>query len=438
MTKAKRAAPKKGRRIVVDNSARNLPQHPIIQAKVDTLHSILLESESGKQGRYQDLLDDLSERDDRVRAVCNTRALALSGKKWAITAPRGYGQDKEAIRVAEGVSDIVARIPDWGRTVAEFSSGILRGYSVSEAEWINDGKQVVPRYHWIHPRNFGHDEMAELRYVTSPYVMPNTGELLSTYGEHKFVVHSPNGGWAGTATRRGAMRAVIFASYVKRFGVRFWLVAAERFGQPAPYIIVPEGADDLYTEATKILKGLTADWQAVLTKGMEVKALEGSTTFNADVHRGLTEFANTSIAICVLGQNLSTEVASGGSYAAGKTQEGVRQDYLSADAIELASTIRTQVLAPIVYYNFGEGAPVPEFEFQLAQKATKEIFAYHIEAGAVTFDEVRDSLGLPPLPDGAGAKLIPPASFGPIAQAQGAAQAASQVAPSAPAPPPAP
>lgn len=421
------SGPPTGRATRTPSRWKRLQQHPLVGATPEQLHSILLDSESGRMARYQDLLDDMAERDERVGAVATTRALALAGKRWSVAPPRGFGQDKEALRVAEGVSDILARSPSFPRLVADLATGILRAYSVVENEWgrDSDGRTVPMAWHWLHPTRFAFDDTLELRHCERSDVWP--GRPLSDYGPDKFIIHSPTAGWATYGPRKGALRRCIFPSFTKRFGIRWWLVGAERFGNPAPFIKMATGNEELVDDAKEMLKALTVDWQAVIDEAMELDTVPGSGTYTGEIHGRLVDLSNTSISIAVLGQNLSTEVSSGGSYAAGKSQETVRQDYLAADALELAATLRTQLIEPIVRYNW-PGAPVPEFEFQLIQKQAKEIFAYHIEAGVVTVDEVRESLGLAPLPDGQGAKLIIPATFGATAQAQASAQAAKPFA----------
>jgi hypothetical protein len=47
---------------------------------------------------------------------------------------------------------------------------------------------------------------------------------------------------------------------------------------------------------------------------------------------------------------------------------------------------------------------VPAPEIPESASSTAEIFAYHIDAGVVTLDEVRSKLGLPPMPNGMGTK----------------------------------
>lgn len=381
--------------------------HPLVGADVGKIQAILLAAFSGRPGQLMDLYDDARDRDARLDAVCRIRTLALVGRPWSVKPPRGMETDPVAKFVAEQVSDIIAGVEEWELAVGFIADGILRGYSVTEIIWGVDrqGRVVPQELKWRHPNRFAFDE--QMRIVKYDYGDPYPGVRLDSFGEYKFIVHSPTSGRAAYPMRRGALLGTVFPALTKRYGLRWWLKAAERFGQPLPYVKLPQGAGpQLKEEALAMLRHIHADWEAVVWGGIELGTFPGSGGKQGETHQALVELINREVAIAILGQNLTTEV-DGGSLAATEAHNLVRQDLLAADAMEIAATIRRHLIQPIVEYNW-PGAPVPLYEMQLTAKKTKEIFAYHMQFGVVTIDEVRDSLGLPPLPNGMGTGLIEP------------------------------
>lgn len=386
-------------------------QHPLIGADVNRIAAAFLSAFRGQPQILRDLEDDARDRDSRLDAICRTRVLAIQSRRWSIKPLND--DDKEGKVLAQRATRIIREIPGWRTRVGEFADGILRGTSLSELEWfINLRAEVaINGIHWVHPNRIRLDDGMRMQ-ICEPGNGSSTGTPLESFGPDKFVLHSPNAGRAAYITRRGVLLSCMLPALTKRYGLKWWLSAAERFGQPAPVIRVPDGSDDAIVEkAEEMLRQLTADWQAVLSKGMELDAVAGSTgQFTGEVQARLVELVNTDYAIQILGQNLTTETK-GGSFAAAQVQDYVRQDILAADLSELDDTITAQILEPIVRYNWPGAGPLV-YETEVTAKASKEIYAYHIQAGVVTPDEVRAGLGLEALPNGEGAKLIQPVVTG--------------------------
>lgn len=368
--------------------------HPIQGNDVQKLVATLIESEQGNMSRLMPLYDDMRERDPRLDAVCRTRVLALTGKEYVLRPPVGMEQDADALEAVERMTRALSVLPSITQLIAQLMDGALRGYSVVEMEWgLRDGMRVPVELYWRDPSRFAFDDQMVIHRSDTEDPWP--GIPLSAFGPDRFIIHSPSGGRACYVTRRGALRPCMWPSMTKRYGLRWWLVAAERFGQPAPILKVPDGDDNLFDDAADMLRGLSEDWQAVITEGMELEQLPGSGNFTGELHHSMVELANTEMAVAILGQNLSTEVQ-GGSYAAAKVHDAVRLDYLAADASELADTLRRDLLEPIMRYNWPD-LPTPIWEFTLVQPETADVQEWHILGGIVSVNEARESLGFSPL-----------------------------------------
>ena len=387
--RARRVAPR-GTVMGIPKLGVNSFLHPIQGNDVQNLVSTLIESEQGNMSRLMPLYDDMRERDPRLDAVCRTRVLALTGKDWTLRPPAGMERDASALEAVERMTRALSLLPSITQLIAQLMDGALRGYSVVEMEWgMRDGVHVPVELYWRDPSRFAFDDQMVIHRSDTGDAWP--GIPLSDFGPDRFIIHSPSGGRACYVTRRGALRPCLWPSMTKRYGLRWWLVAAERFGQPAPILKVPDGDDNLFDDAADMLRGLNEDWQAVITEGMELELLPGSGNFTGELHSKMVDLANTEMAVAILGQNLSTEVQ-GGSYAAAKVHDAVRLDYLAADASELADTLRRDLLEPIMRYNW-PGLPVPNWQFTLVQPETAEVQEWHVLGGVVSINETREALG---------------------------------------------
>ena len=269
------------------------PTHPLVGAGVAQIERALLDSEMGRMEMLMDLYEDMRERDGRLDSVCRTRVLAVAGKRWNIKPSDDLIDDPRAQKVADQIASILGAVEELPLVMGQLMDGVLRGYAVQEIEWGTDdrGRAVPTRLHWIHPGRFNFTgEMELAKYDPGEDIYPGTP--LSDFGPDRFIVHMPHAGRSTYPVRRGALRSTIFPTLTKRYGLRWWLRAAERFGQPAPYITVPPGAEEVRTAAEQVLRNLTDDWQAVLTKDMEINVIEGSGTFTGELHGRLVDMIN--------------------------------------------------------------------------------------------------------------------------------------------------
>ena len=415
--------------------------HPIVGATPERVTAALLEAMRGVPARLQDLYDDMRDRDLRLDAVCRTRTHAITSRPWRCRPPDGLEKNAEAIEIARRVQSLIKRIRaagvattgiaddrlggGWQTVLSNAAGGVLTGFSVQQNDWATsaEGWHYPARVEWMHPNRFTISQSLELCYSGVGIGVAGGGQPLSSYGRDRFIVHAPSGGRASYITRSGPLLSCVMPALTKRLGMRWLMTTAERFGTPLPYATVPAGSssggtNDLADSAKAMLRAFTADWQAVVTEGIKLDVVPMTGTATGEVHARIVDLANTDYAIQLLGQNLNAEVK-GGSYAAATAGNVMRMDLLAGDLAELDDTLTMQLVEPIVRYNW-PGAPVPIYETEIAPKSSKEIFAYHIAAGVVTADEVRAGLGLDPLPNAAGAALIPAVQTGPAAVPGGA------------------
>lgn len=80
-------------------------------------------------------------------------------------------------------------------------------------------------------------------------------------------------------------------------------------------------------------------------------------------HHDLCEWLGMEMSKCVLGQTMTVEQGERGARSLGEVHDRVRKDIREGDAVAMASTIRRDIVAPLVRLNYGSEQQVPEFEF---------------------------------------------------------------------------
>lgn len=99
---------------------------------------------------------------------------------------------------------------------------------------------------------------------------------------------------------------------------------------------------------------------AVIPDDSSVEIQEASKSSSAEIYEKLIDKMNAEISKAILGQTLTTEIGSAGSYAASNTHMAVRQDIIDADR-KLVESVINQLIRWIYEINFSN-AVVPVFE----------------------------------------------------------------------------
>lgn len=391
--------------------------HPGVGADIDRLDSMVRRAEDGYARDLQDFFSDTLDRDARAAAVCRTRCLGVQSRPINIVPPEGYETDKEAVEIAKRVKTILTRIAPRASNpmtcslrsgVGAMTMGSVRGWTVIEQEWgvTPEGWHAPVALHLRHANRFGFDD--ELRFVRRDPSDPREGVPLDEWGPDRFIVHIPTGGRGDEYPwRRPVMLPIGFLSLFKKQGVKFWLRATERMGTPLPYAVVPSGMEHIVDEAVAFLRKLANGTSAVLWGDqIKIEQVPGSGDADGTPHKNLIDWIDTTEAILVLGQNLTTEVQSG-SFAAANALNTVRLDILGADAGESGDTLSTQTIAPIVKHNW-PGAPTPRAVIDTS--AQLDWTLDDVKEGVCTEDEYRIAKGRGPKPDGTGSAFRKPAS----------------------------
>lgn len=395
-------------------NGQRLANNEAIDATIQSVTQVFDEAQRGNTARLIDLYKSSRVHDDRLDSACATRVMAIQGRGYVLKAPPNLERDPDAIAIAKWATARFNEVRGLKTLIGHLAHGHLEHLAVLQHQWSRDrAGHFVTQPRWEHPNRFGWRLPDVTPSWSTRELGDHAGKLLADYPD-RFIVHAPVAGRSDYPWMRGAMRARIAPSVVKRMGFRWWLKMLERWGQPQVYAIRPEeteAGDGTGTgtgdELQDALRGISSQWFATVPKGTEIESIP--VTVLENLHRQFIEYQDTSHSIAILGQNLSTEISKGGSYAAAKAHQLVRMDILISDLEELAETITDQWVEPLVRYNFGLDAPVPYFDFVLGARSEITVEAY--QAGLFSTDEVRASMGYDPEEDGRGRRyFVPPAT----------------------------
>jgi len=301
----------------------------------------VLKSESAGKGieLYEDLL-----REAKVGSALQTRKLAVVGKEWEVLPATEKRQD---VKIAEYVKEVLKSINYDGYRMAALS-GIVLGFKPAEIMWgYSEGdvyiEKIIPRA----SKRFVFDKDHKLRLLTISNMIE--GEELPDRKFQVFVNPSDNGSPYGD----GLGRLLYWPVWFKKNAIKFWMIFAEKFGSPTTIGKYPQGTSKEQQDA--LLAALEAIQQETAIKipdNMAIEYLEAQRAGTVNTYESLCDYMDRQIAQIILGQTLSSEIGSSGSYAAARIHEEVRKDYIKADADNLCEAENNQLIRWIVDYNF--------------------------------------------------------------------------------------
>jgi|GEM_PF-3459038 phage gp29-like protein len=320
-------------------------------------------------GRYQGaaLLADACFTDDRMVAVLNTRINGVFALPMEFKT-QGEGEDESEApdppKVAELKAMVAKVVEDNWETIMPAAVGremlrwsIMLNLGIGELVWQWKGDLLLPTVKTWNPM------FAYWRWDTrSDWLIHSGGQVELNPGDSRWVVLKIAGHNHGQLY--GLIRAMGWLYLDRVFTFRNWSRAIEKYSLGVTKAFMPSAASDddkerfqaaianMPHEATVSLPDLGEDGKFDL----EMMKTDEAVNWQSYVER--VKQLDTSIAVVVLGQNLTTEVSAqtGGSRAAAKVHDEIRQDILKADVEVLSSVIKTQILTPFVFYNFAHDA----------------------------------------------------------------------------------
>ena len=300
-----------------------------------------------KQGKdvriYKELLCD-----PHVFACVQSRKAGVLSLEWELN--RGLDKDKNA----ELVENLLKKL-DITKVISDILDAPLFGFTPIEVIWSKVGNHVLPvELKAKPPEWFCFDEENQLKFRTKEHYF---GEELPP---HKFLCPKSNPSYENPYGERVLSR-VFWNVTFKKGGLKFWVIFTEKYGMPHLIGKHPRGATKEETDnLADLLEQMVQDAIAVIPDDSSVEIQEANKSSSAAIYEQLIDKMNAEISKAILGQTLTTEIGSTGSYAAANTHMGIRQDIINADKKIVENTIN-QLIQWIYEINF-PNAEVPIFE----------------------------------------------------------------------------
>lgn len=334
-------------------------------------------AQDGELEMVADLCEALKS-DARIRGVLQTRINALVGagvtfeaigKEAKNEVTKALEDDGEWWRIAP--EPVLAQLFFWGLTLNIGLAEIIYEIDPELGVWI-------PHLDVKHPRNlrFDWEKRIWLLRVAKPgggaLGSWDTEEIEIVPGDGRWLFYQPFG--PSTPWLHGLVWPLALLFLAKAFAEYDWARRNEARGRAALVGETPEGSlDEDRTAFAEHIAELREKLGIALAPGYKLSAIE----FGADDHQSFDkriQNADAAYAILILGQNLTTEVKSGGSYAAGRAQERVRQDYFEQDAESASTQLRQQLLVHYTRVRFGDikKAPYPKWDTTPAESLVQK------------------------------------------------------------------
>lgn len=143
--------------------------------------------------------------------------------------------------------------------------------------------------------------------------------------------------------------------------LKAWIQYADTFGFPSIAFKVPEGMKDnerqeLEEAGAKFIQG----GLGIFKKNIEVVLQEVKKSDSSKLFHDMIEFCNREISKAIIGQTLSTDIGTSGSYAAAAVHMEVRKEIVEADAVLIEKTMN-KLLRTLVNLNHGKKVVAPTY-----------------------------------------------------------------------------
>jgi phage gp29-like protein len=333
------------------------------------INRALDEHELGQFAASADLADAFG-RDDRIRGCLATRVHALLGRNGAEFSfqPSDRGSNKaSAKKLAREMHSQWWRLAPEKTLARILRDLLLLGVVIARREWtVIDGEWIPTLRPWPMQHAWWDETSGRYQVHTATGI-----ETIDPEDPGWFVLEADvERSWLS-----GAVRALGLPFLLRTFDLRDWSRFCERHGLPIIAIKEPPSSTEeqkaTFFESMRKLgrEGVLRLPQIDEDEGWEVEFIEpkdrGWETF-----KGFKHELDTGIAIALLGQNLTTEVSGGGSYAAMRGHGRVLQVFLDSDAECLSTGLREGLVKWWVRFNRTdelELAPWPFWDTKLPE-----------------------------------------------------------------------
>lgn len=385
---------------------RDVSRNEYVGLTGNTVASVLSSTETGKLIDWMELAEKIQESDEHIRNLISTRKNAISARDIKIVPASSEIKD---IQIAELVDEMIKSIEDLPRAITTLQDGIFTGLGAVEIMWeIKKYPNGVILYEptGLEPIPSKRFEVAQIenkwKYILSDYgvYLPDLKNPLIKNPE-KFIIHSPDS--INLPHRRGLLRSLAFHFFFKKLCLNYWMGGAEKHGFPAIYALVPPNTrPDVLNKYVASLYNMSNDAVGVFENTVKIETLDSKAGEGNQIYKDLYGVLEAAASKLILGGSLAVDSSvNGANRSLAEVHERTKLEIIDADAQALSQTIKFQLVKPILALNkhlFGGKMPsLPEVKFEIKDKTFKQISQLEVQASAVTINEMRKAVNLPPV-----------------------------------------
>jgi phage gp29-like protein len=338
---------------------RGYPSRNLTPAKII---NILQNADAGWPLEWIELCEEIVEKDPKIGSVLHTRTAAVLGLYYEIQPPKlddiDTTEDPQAQEIAR-FCDQALLASNFTDLVGDLLDAVGKPFAVDWVDWkLNrDGKVVPQRFRRIPTKHIHWSFDSDTIRVYDPYaqvagVGGNLGLPLPPYTTVRAVYNTRH----DHPTRAGLLRSLVWYYLFKITGLKDLVAYSDRYGMPLRVLFLDD-ADyknpAIYNEMRASLAHMGTDASGVLSKNSVLQIEKMAEAGGAGVFKELIDYMDKAIAQLVLGHELSSQGSAGGGLLGISAALQVRQDILEADCNFISSTIKRDVLTPLVGWNFG-------------------------------------------------------------------------------------
>lgn len=305
------------------------------------------------------ILSRLPQADMRIAGLMQTRTLAVTGYPFDIVS--ADSEDTKATEIAAMTKDRLIRSGLHHR-FGTLLSAVFFGTSALKQEWQNMEKETIAKFSVI--------PCTELMLINNTVVQIKDQDILDTEvmePTEKFIVLRYNPFECVDANYTGGLlRSAMWLALIKNFNWQDWGKFNELFAMPLRWAQWKRGAsDEDKAIAKQAAEQIGTDAWAAVSEDVKLEFIEATRSGSIQAYKDLLQSINDELAIMILGQTLTTELAGNtGSKAAAQIHNLVRNDIMWNDLQLIERAVNEQYIAVDFKLNYGEDVTrKPKFKF---------------------------------------------------------------------------
>ncbi|MCI5075561.1 DUF935 domain-containing protein [Oricola sp.] len=382
--------------------------HPASGLTPVRLANILRDSIESDPENYLALAEDMEERNEHYAGVLGIRKRQVASLEVTVEAAC---DDARSVEQADLVREMLTR-DGFEEEVIDILDATGKGFSGTEIIWdTSEGDWRISRLEWKDPRNF--------RFSNDDGVTPL---LRAIGGEERlnpfqWIWHQAKMK-SGLPIRGGLARGAAWSFFFKSFTLKDWAIFCEAYGQPLRLGKFHPGATEKDKETLmRAVASIGSDFAAVVPESMAIEFVQAQISGSHELFERRADWLDRQISKLVLGQTATTDAIAGG-HAVGKVHDQVRGDIEDADARQLRTTIKRDLVRPLIDLNYGPQKNYPDVNIGRPDEVDIESLVNNVatlvplglKVGMAT---MRDKIGVPdpdPEEELLGSPVPPPSS----------------------------